>query len=59
MRSIWHGSPHECIGTTARVRDVSLRLASSRSNVAVFGSMSMKMGTQPKKRIARQVAKKV
>jgi len=33
--------------------------ASNGSSVAVFGSMSMKMGTQPKKRIARQVAKNV
>ena len=45
MRSISHGSPHECIGTTALVRGVSLRLASSRSKVAVLGSMSMKIGT--------------
>ena len=45
MMSISQGRPQECIGTTASVRGVSLRLASSRSKQAVFGSMSMKIGT--------------
>ncbi len=59
MWSISQGSPQLCIVTTARVRGVSLRFASSRSKQAVFGSISIKIGTSPKNRIARHVEKNV